>query len=189
MNAVTTKTGSPGWSQVKSKLADFDRDNLISLIQALYSASKDNQTFLHARFGLGDDVLKPYKATIDRWLWPDAFKNQDTSVAKAKKAISDYKKAVGAPEGMAELMVFYCERAAGFSADMGLQDESYFDALVNTFGKALVSIAALPAQQQKPLWERLEAVCHTCEDFGYGVVEALSDMLAENSNGTYPRSN
>ena len=45
------------------------------------------------RRGLGDEVLKPYKATIDRWLWPDMFKNQDTSVSKAKKAISDYKKA------------------------------------------------------------------------------------------------
>jgi hypothetical protein len=31
-------------------------------------------------------LLKPYKAIIDRWLWPDVFKNQDTSVAKAKKA-------------------------------------------------------------------------------------------------------
>jgi hypothetical protein len=115
------------------------------------------------------------------------FKNQDTSVAKAKKAISDYKKAVGAPEGLAELMVFYCERAAGFSADVGLQDERYFDALVNTFAKALVSIAALPAPQQQPLWERLDAVCHTCQDFGYGVVEELSDLLAEHTNDTYPR--
>ena len=43
------------------------------------------------------------------------FKNQDTSVTKAKKAISDYKKAIGQSEGLAELMVFYCERAAGFS--------------------------------------------------------------------------
>jgi len=30
-------------------------------------------------------MLKPYKAIIDRWLWPDVFKNQGTSVAKAKK--------------------------------------------------------------------------------------------------------
>jgi hypothetical protein len=30
--------------------------------------AKDNQSFLHARFGLGDDVLKPYKETLERWL-------------------------------------------------------------------------------------------------------------------------
>ena len=28
---------------------------------------------LHARFGLGEDVLEPYKKTIDRWLWPTRF--------------------------------------------------------------------------------------------------------------------
>ncbi|MGB9578479.1 MAG: hypothetical protein ACPL3S_04340, partial [Halothiobacillaceae bacterium] len=104
--------------------ADFDRAGLIGLVQDLYAANKDNQAFLHARFGLDDDVLKPYKATIDRWLWPDVFKNQDTSMSKAKKAISDYKKAIGQPGGLAELMVFYCERSAGFSDDVGLQDEA-----------------------------------------------------------------
>jgi hypothetical protein len=56
------------------------------LIHDLYAAHKDNQTFLHARFGLGVDVLKPYKETLNRWLWPDVLRKQDTSVAKAKQA-------------------------------------------------------------------------------------------------------
>jgi len=113
-------------------------------MQDLYAASKDNQAFLHARLALGDDVPKPYKATIDRWVWPDLFKNQDTSVSQAKEAISDYKKAIGRVEGLAELMVFYCERAAGFSDDVGLQDEGYFDALVRMFEQALKVIHSLP---------------------------------------------
>jgi hypothetical protein len=180
----TQTTVAISWTDVKSKLADFDRAGLISLIQVLYAASKDNQTFLHARFDLGEDVLKPYKTAIDRWLWPDVFRNQDISIAKAKKAISDYRKAIGAPEGLAELMVFYCERAAGFSADMGLQDERYFAALERMFAQALITIAEMPTQQQQPLWDRLDAVCHTCRDLGYGVVEALSDLLAEYTEDT-----
>ena len=112
---MATKKNTPRWSDVKTKLVDFDRAGLLGLLQDLYAANKDNQAFLHARLSLGDDVLKPYKTIIDRWLWPDMFKNQDTSVAKAKKPIADYKKAIGQAEGLAELMVFYCERAAGFS--------------------------------------------------------------------------
>ena len=81
---MATKTNTPSWSDVKTKLLYFDRAGLLGLLQNLYAANKDNQAFLHARLSLGDDVLKPYKATIDRWLWPDMFKNQDTSVAKAK---------------------------------------------------------------------------------------------------------
>jgi len=70
------------WSDVKSKLADVDRVDLIGLIQDLYAANKDNQTFLHARFGLGEDILKPYKDSISRWICPDVMRNQPISVAK-----------------------------------------------------------------------------------------------------------
>ena len=87
----------PTWTDVKAKLAAFDRTALLDLLHHLYAAHKDNQAFLHARFGLGEDVLEPYKKSIDRWLWPDSFRNQDTSVSKAKQAISHYKKAVGDP--------------------------------------------------------------------------------------------
>lgn len=168
---MANKKSSPTWSDVKAKLGDFDRSGLIGLLQDLYAASKDNQTFLHARFGLGGDVLKPYKATIDRWLWPDVFKNQNTSVAQAKKAISDYKKAIGQPEGMAELMVFYCERAAGFCDDIGMQDEGYFDALVRMFEQALKVITTLPEEPRAEQLSRLDRVRRISHNFGYGVPE------------------
>ena len=41
------------------------------------------------------------KITIDYWVCPDVLLNQDISLAKAKKAISDYKKAIGRLEGLA----------------------------------------------------------------------------------------
>lgn len=173
------KRPSASWTNLRAKLADFDRAGLIGLVQDLYAASKDNQAFLHARFGLGDDVLKPYKASIDRWLWPDVFKHQDTSVAKATKAIADYRKAIGHPEGLAELAVFFCERAAGFSSDVGLQDEGYFDALVRMFSQALKAIDALPAEHRPVLLGRLDAVRRLGHDLGYGVGDGMDDLMAE----------
>ena len=89
-----TKT-SASWSSVKAGLRDFDRTALLGLLQDLYAASKDNQAFLHARLNLGGNPLDPYKAAVSRWICPDVFRNQPVSVAKAKKAISDYKKAIG----------------------------------------------------------------------------------------------
>lgn len=176
---MATKKTTPSWSDVKTKLADFDRAGLIGLVQDLYTASKDNKVFLHARFALGDHVLKPYQVTINRWLWPDVLTNQNTSVAKAKKAISDYKKALGKPEGLAELMVFYCERAAGFSNAIGLQDEGYFDALVRMFEQALKNITALPESAQPDLLGRLDEVRRISHNFGYGVGDDMDDLLAE----------
>lgn len=175
--AAKKKTAS--WSDLKSRLVDLDRAGLLGLLQDLYAASKDNQSFLHARFALGDDALKPYKATIDRWLWPDVLKNQDTSVAKAKKAIADYRKANGQPEGLAELMVLYCERAVGFSMDVGLQDEGYFDALVRMFQQALKAIDTLPEDRRDALLERLDDVRQNGHNLGYGVGEDLDNHWGE----------
>ena len=169
----------PTWIDVKAKLAPFDRTGLLSLVQDLYAAHKDNQVFLHARLGLSEDVLKPYKQTIDRWLWPDVFRNQDTSVAKAKQAISNYKKAVGEPGGLAELMVFYCERASGFCNEFGNDDVNYLSALVRTFEQAFAIVITLPADSRDALLARLEKVRNISHNLGYGVGDSMDSILAE----------
>jgi hypothetical protein len=152
---------------------------LVGLVHDLYTASKDNQVFLHARFGLGEDVLAPYQAALNRWLWPDTFRNQNASVAEAKKSIANYKKAIGHPAGLAELMVFYCERASGFSAEVGLQDEGFLVALVRMFEQALQTVARLPDAQRPLLMKRLNAVHDTSRAIGYGVEDAMSALLVE----------
>jgi len=169
----------PTWTDVKAKLADFDRVALLGLIQSLYSAHRDNQMFLHSRFGLGGDVLEPYKKIIERWLWPDVLRRQDTSVSQAKQAISDYKKAVGDPEGVAELMVFYCEQAAGFCSDICTDDEAFFDALVRMFEQALKCVNTLPAGGRNGLIARLDHVRTISHDFGYGVGDDMDFFLSK----------
>src|SRR5438093_12785546 len=94
----------PAWTDVKAKLADLDRAALLGLIQSLYTAHKDNQRFLHARFGLAEDSLEPYKKTIDRWLWPDLFGKQAVSPRPSGPSLT---KAVGVSTGLAELRLFY----------------------------------------------------------------------------------
>jgi hypothetical protein len=168
----------PKWSDVKAKLANFDRAGLLGLVQDLYAAHPDNRTFLHTRFGLGEDVLEPYKQTIDRWLWPDAFRKQDTSVAKAKQAISNYKKAVGDPAGLAELMVFYCEQASGFASDLGYQDESYFNALVRMFEQSVAAANTFPTETRDALIARLDRVRSISHKCGYGVGDDMDSILA-----------
>jgi hypothetical protein len=105
------------------------------------------------------------------------LRNQDISIAKAKQAISSYRKAVGEPAGLAELMVFYCESATGFSNDIGYQDEGYFDALVHMFEQALKVIRQLPAGDRDALTARLGRVRTTSHNFGYGVGDDMDSLL------------
>ena len=185
---IKQSKSQPKWTDVKAKLASLDRAGLLGLVQDLYVAHPDNRTFLHTRFGLGEDVLEPYKQTIDRWLWPDAFRKQDTSVAKAKQAISNYKKAVGDPAGLAELMVFYCEQASGFASDLGYQDESYFNALVRMFEQSVAAANTLPTDTRDALIARLDRVRSMSHKCGYGVGDHMDSILAKLTKRKVPPS-
>ncbi len=62
------------WKDLKLKLGDLNRIALMKLIHDLYTADRDNQIFLHTRFGLGKDLLGPYKSTISYWINPDILR-------------------------------------------------------------------------------------------------------------------
>ena len=170
---------SPTWSEVKATLADFDRTSLLGLVKDLYGASKDNEAFLHARFDLGTDVLRPYKIRIDRWLSPDLLKNQNVSASKAKIVIADYQKAIGRPEDLAELMVYYCERASDFSNTSGFADEAYFKALLKMFEAALKISITLQNDLRDALLDRLDDVRSVSHNIGYGVGDEMNIILAD----------
>ena len=165
------------WSDVKAKLADFDRAARLTLVQDLYGASKGNQAFLHARFGLGADALSPYKALIAQSIAPDVLRGHPISVSKARKAITDYKRAVGSADGMAELTTFYCEEAMSLLAYCGMDDEGYFSALIRVFGEALGHVVALPAEAREAFLVRLREVRNRSNDVGWGVESDMAELL------------
>lgn len=134
MNKATWRS-SPSWTDVKAKLAAFDRAGLLGLVQDLYAASRTIRP--SARAPAPGRRCEPYKANIDRWLWPDVFKDQSTSVSKAKKVVGDHKKASGTVEGLVEPRVFYCEWTSGFNCDIGMDEEACLSVLVRMLEQAL----------------------------------------------------
>ena len=177
----------PRWADVKTHLAGFDRAALLAVLQDLYAADEGNRAFLHARFGLGDDPLQPYKKTINRWLWPDVFRGQQASVSRAKRAITRYTKALSDPVGLAELMVFYCERAAGFCQDVDYRDTAYLEAMVRMFEQALKATGKLTGKVQNGFLTRLERVRNIGRNLGYGVGIDMDVLFAELDSAFQPK--
>ena len=171
---VRTKNTSPNWSDVKTALMDFDGAGLRGLVQDLYAASKDNRAFLHARLGLGHDQLHPFKASISRYISPNPMKGRPVSVSNAKKAIADYKKAIGRPEGMAELSIFYCEEAFGFLKSCSMEDEGYLVALIHMYERSLEVVSSLPAAERTAYLARLDKLRSRGRNVGWAVEEELN---------------
>jgi hypothetical protein len=176
MAVVRGKNTPPTWNDVKTALMDFDRAGLRGLVQDLYAASKDNQAFLHARLGLGHDQLQPFKASISRWISPDLMKSQPISVSKAKKAIAEYKSAIGRSDRMAELSVFYCEEAFGFLESCSIEDESYFAALIRMYGRSLEIVSSLPPAERASYLGRLDKLRSRGRNVGWGVEEEINNL-------------
>jgi hypothetical protein len=170
------KSASPTWADVKAFLLTFDRAGLQGLVQDLYAASKGNQAFLHARFGLGPDQLGPYKATISRWINPDLMKNQTVSVSKAKKAIADYVKVIGRPAGLAELSIFFCEEAVSFVEGCSLNDERYFVGLIRMYDRSVNCVLSLPLAERRAYVERLGKLRTRAKRVGWGVADEINDL-------------
>ena len=173
---VRCKNTSPKWSDVKTALMDFDRAGLLGLVQDLYTASKDNQVFLHARLGLGHDQLQPFKASISRWISPDLMKGQPVSVSKGKKAIADYKKAIGRPDGIAELSIFYCEEAFGFLESCSIEDEGFFAALIRMYERSLEIVSSLPPAERTTYLERLDKLRSRGRNVGWVIEEEFNSL-------------
>ena len=104
------------------------------------------------------------------------MKNQTISVSKAKKTIADYKKAIGRPDGMAELSIYYCEEACGFLESCSMEDESYFAALIRMYGRSLEFLSNLPPAERAAYLERLDKLRARGRQIGWGVEEELNSL-------------
>ena len=175
---------SPTWTTLKARLTGLTQEQLLALVGDLYRANAENRAFLHTRFELGDDPLAAYRKTIERWACPDVYRGQRPSVAKARKAVTDYRHAIGRPEGLAELMTLYCEQASMFAADVAGDDEGFLDALARMFENALKTIRGLDAEHRVPLLDRLRVVRDRSRQFGYGAGDAIEELWAGLAHGS-----
>jgi len=104
------------------------------------------------------------------------MKGQLVSVSKAKKAIADYKKAIGRPDGMAELSIFYCEEAFGFLESSSMDDEKYFAALIHIYGRSLEIVSSLPSTERSTYLERLGRLRSRGRNVGWVVEEEFNSL-------------
>ena len=170
------KTKQPGWLATKSALLKLERADLVRLIAELYRREKSNRNYLHTRFALGDDALKPYRKIIDASVYPDAGRKWSLQIAKAKRAIDDYSKAArNDKKGTVELMVHFVEQGTQFALDYQFMDERFARALLGMYRRAVWEVLELPNPEQHPYWDRLYDILSSAEPIGWGYYDALLD--------------
>ena len=171
-----TKRHGPAWSDVKESIALLDKKELIELIASLYRVSGSNRDFLHARFSIGDDPIGPYKKLIEGCMFPDVMKNKPIQISTAKKAISEYSKAVGSGKGEGELMTYFVERGNEFTVEFGDMNEGFYDALLCMYERAIKKVLSLPDEEQHEFRERLRTITVISNGIGWGYHDGLCEQ-------------
>ena len=102
---------------------------------------------------MGADPLAVYKKAIESAVSFDW--NKPVRLTDARKAVADYRKAIGKPEGMLELQVFFCERAMAFSMEFGFMDDAYASAIAMQFAGAAGMLKEAPTSARDEYVARL----------------------------------
>lgn len=125
------------WKNIRSKLDKISQGDLIGLVKELYALNEQNKLFLETRFGNQGRGLEEYKLIIEDSICPTKPWKRDVSFSTGRKAIRDYKKALGDPEGLIDLMIYYCECGVSFTIQFGDIDEHFYESIESMYQNAL----------------------------------------------------
>ncbi len=172
-----TKHAAHSWMDIRSVLTKGSHKDLLNLVGDLYALRKENQDFLHARFIGGGNTLAPYKKSIEQYISPAEPWKHPVRLSLARKAISDYRKAVGDPEGLAELMLFYAECGVNFTLEFGDIDEPYYNSVERVFSDGLKTLQRCAPSVIGKLLPRFVNAVQSTNGMGWGFHEGFLDAL------------
>ncbi|MCX5855597.1 MAG: hypothetical protein NTZ24_13685, partial [Deltaproteobacteria bacterium] len=111
-------------------------------------------------------------------LYPDIL-NEPVRIIRAKRAISDYSKAIPDAKGEAELLTCFVECGNKFTLDYGDIDEDFYDSLVEIYGQAIKKVLTLPGNEQGNFRKRLKKIMLSSNGIGWGYHDGLCDEYYE----------
>lgn len=174
---MTKQARSASWKNVKTVLSQQSMPELLQLIKDLYDLRSEVKDFLHARFLTSEKTLAPYKKTIQQSLSPDVIHGEDITLARGRKAISDYKKATNDPMGTLELMVYYVECGTQFTLDYGDIDEAFYASLESMFTQIVKRLQHSDQDTIDRFLPCLQGIVRQARGIGWGYYDAIAETL------------
>ncbi len=107
------------------------------------------------------------------------MENEPLRLGTARKAISEYKKAVGDPIGVLELSIYFIEAGHRFTLDFGDIDEQFYDSLESMFDKVLKMVMQFDQTLIDKYFPRLLSLTKEVSGIGWGHYDYLISELEE----------
>ena len=167
---------SSGWSAVRSRLANWEKPVLLTLVKDLYDAAAENRDFIEARC-LPEDggaVLEKYRRKIVEQFFPTRGEGK-LKLGEARKAIRDYRRATRNVPGTAELLMTYVENGTRFTHEYGDIDERFYSSVES----ALEELAALLRDEAREIYPKFSGRLAKVEQMSDGIGWGFHDFVAD----------
>jgi hypothetical protein len=176
----------PKWIDIRKRLFQAKKEELIVLVNDLYQLSVENKRFLEARYSQGLDqanlILEDYRKNLEILFfgkrWPPSGLPK---LREARKLIRDYQKATDDQIGAIDLMLSYVENGTAFTNQLGDIDDPFYNSLesvLNEFRDTLLKMPD-PAWTQAMFADRLEKLKKAASKVGWGYGDEVADLLEE----------
>lgn len=166
------------WKAIRAKLEKSSQRDLVGLIKEFYELNAQNKLFLDTRFSNQNAGLEKYKLIIEKNICPSEPWKKDVSLSTGRKAISDYKRALGDPEGLIELMIYYCECGVNFTLEFGDIDEGFYMSIESMYESAL-KLLQKHKEYKDAFFTRVEDIVHRTQGMGWGFHDTLEETFQE----------
>lgn len=180
MASKTSPPKPPPWSQLKNRLAAWEKPALIELIHQLYQMNADNKVFLTSRLTEVDvtALAEPYRKVIQETFNPKrGFPS--LNLRSARKAVNDFKKACNDPAAVADLMIFYVEQGVACTNNYGDIHESFYNSLESVYAEAIKVIKSGDPELVEHFRPRMGRIVTNTSSIGWGFHDELSALYEE----------
>lgn len=166
---------------LEAAILEAKPDVVAKLVLDLCNLSDDNRFFVETRLAVTEEPLLPYKDRIYNALCPDVYSNKPIRIAAARKAIAEYKRAIGRTEGegLLELMIYYVECGTALTAEFGDINEAFYSSMESMYDRFLKGLEKVDPVVKESYRDRVCALVNRAGRVGWGFHDYLVQRLAE----------
>ncbi|MFA7057264.1 MAG: DUF6155 family protein [Candidatus Cloacimonadales bacterium] len=159
-----------GLREVKIKLKELEKDEIIKIVGELYQKNKPVKEYLDFLVEPNEKALhKKYREKVFEAFYPK--RGMRIKLKEGQKAITDFKKLNPSPELLADLMFFYVEMGIKTTNEFGDMGENFYLGMESFYETALIFLNKNDLLEK--FLERSRKLTNKVHDDSYGFKDAL----------------
>lgn len=176
MDTLADKSGGI-WSSIKACLQGLDKNGLIEVIHSVYESDAEIQQALTTRFVPSDRSINRIRRRIMNLVYPNPLGTLPIRAGDALRTIRKFYKASDDPSATVAMLLDAIEAGTAQAEDLGIEDESYFNALAQMMRMLVTLQSKLSRPDRRIIRDRLVRIYDRGKHVPWGHADVLAQTL------------